>query len=238
MDIRRFFCENHVDDSIIEINEEEAYHLKKVLRVKIGNEIEITNGKGMLYTGNIDGFTSDRVRVRVRKTEKININSKKIVLAPSLLKRIPMNFMIEKLSEIGVNEITPVVFKRTECKFSDKIIQKWKKIAISSLKVNKQVWLTKINYPVSLGELIVKYKDIENKLMLDIDGTSKLNMPDETNTIAVIGPPGDYLEAEREELIDSGFSQIKINSSILKVETAAISISALLREKSLDPGTI
>ncbi len=231
MDIRRFFSRTPIVDSIIDIDSEEAYHLRRVLRVKIGTEIEITNGAGLLYYGMIDSFINDVVRVKINKTEKYEKSSNRIIIAPSLLKRNAMNLMIEKLSEIGVDEITPVLFNRTELKPSDKLVQKWEKIAIASLKVNKQVWLTKINIPMKLSDLIKNYNNIENKFMLDIEGNTKINESPLLNTIAVIGPPGDYVKQERDNLIDKGYSRIKINNAILKVETAAISISSILKEK-------
>ncbi len=233
MDIRRFFSRNPIVDSMIDIDSEEAYHLRKVLRVKIAAEIEITDGTGSLYYGKIDGFIKDIVRVKIYKTEKYKKSSNRIIIAPSLLKRNAMNLMIEKLSEIGVDEITPVLFNRTELKPSDNLIQKWEKIAIASLKVNKQVWLTKINIPIKLSDLIENYNNIENKFMLDIDGNTKINESPLLNTLAVIGPPGDYIKQERDNLINEGYSSTKINNSILKVETAAISISSILKEQEL-----
>jgi len=237
VDLRRFFSRAEVNGSFIDLTDEEAYHLKKVLRVKKGKEIEITDGEGTLYFGLVDSFFENSVRVKIEKTRRFDKRKKNIIIAPSLLKRTSMNFMIEKLSEIGVDEITPVLFNRTELKISDKIVQKWEKIAITSLKVNKSVWLTKINSPLSLKDLIEKYKLINNKIMLDIDGNTKISDKTVLDTIAVIGPPGDYISAEKKLLIGSGYGAIKINSSILKVETAAISISAVLKERDFSMET-
>ncbi len=231
MDLRRFFSRADVNGSFIDLVDEEAYHLKKVLRVKKGKEIEITDGDGTLYFGMVDSFLENSVRVKIEKTKRFDKKKKNIIIAPSLLKRASMNLMIEKLSEIGVDEITPVLFNRTELKTSDKIIQKWEKIAIASLKVNKSVWLTKINLPVILKDLIEKYKLINNKIMLDIDGNTKVSDKTVLDTIAVIGPPGDYIIAEKNLLIENKYKSIKINSSILKVETAAVSIAAVLKER-------
>jgi len=231
MDIRRFFCDDEPKNSIMELTGEESYHLIKVLRVRKGTEIEITDGKGSLYLGSIDSFTGHSVRVKVKHTEKKIKNDSKIIIAPSLLKRVPMNLMIEKLTEIGVDEISPVIFNRTELKASDKLVEKWKKIAIASIKVNKRVWLTKINSPIIFEEIIKKYNYLKNKYILDIQGEKCTDDTITDDLIAVIGPPGDYIKKERDILIENAYKSVKINSSILKVETAAISFSALLKEK-------
>jgi 16S rRNA (uracil1498-N3)-methyltransferase len=232
MDLRRFFSEEKVRGSIIDIVDEEAYHLRKVLRVKKGTVIEITDGKGVLHYGKVDSFSGENVRVWIERTERFKKTERKIIIAASLLKRTPMNFMIEKLTEIGVDEITPIIFNRTELKPSEKVVKKWEKIAIASIKVNKRPWLTKVNSPIAFDELIEKYTNINRKYMLDIQGKKKLSvLTDNIRMIAVIGPPGDYIQSEREVLFANGYEPIKISNSILKVETAAISVSAILKEK-------
>jgi len=122
----------------------------------------------------------------------------------------------------------PLVFARTDEKYSSSMLKKWQRIALQSLKVNKKLWPTQIYPPVCPSELTESMKDIQLKLLLDVEGETGPPIDICESVVSVIGPPGDFVPEERERLLKKGFIQIKINDSILKTETAAISIAAVL----------
>ncbi len=227
MDIRRFYSNQDINDGTIELIDEEAYHLKKVLRAQIGDTVEVTNGLGNLYIGKVDSLKGDRVKVKINENHRFPKREGRFIIAPSLLRRNPMNLIIEKLSELGVPEITPVLFNRTEIKPANKVVQKWEKIAITSLKVNKRVWMSRINEPIYLQQLIDHYADVERKIMLDIDGDRSNYAENKADTIIVVGPPGDFIEREKTALHANGYTAANINGGTLRVETAAITAAAI-----------
>ena len=218
MNLRRFFTETEIKNNTAEIGGEELHHLKNVIRLKVNDCLELVNGKGFLYRGEITEINSNSAKVRVKVIKKEGKSRGKIIIAPSLLSRRAMNILIEKLSEIGISEIRPVIFDRTEEKPVESRINKWKKIASSSLKVNGRLWLTDIFPPVNLDDILRYSEKIPAKILLDLAGVFEKNLDLKSSIIVLIGPPGDFLDQERKKILQNG-----------KSETAAISISAILK---------
>jgi len=228
MSIRRFYSPHPLIDNHVSITGEELHHLKRVNRAKKGDKIEVIDGKGALYFGNIRTLKDHEAIVEITSEEKQDKPSSIIIIAPSLTKKKAMNVMVEKLAEMGVDEIRPVIFSRTDEKYSSSMLKKWQRIAQQSLKVNKKLWTTQIYPPVSPFELTENMKDIQLKLLLDVEGETGPPVDICESVVSVIGPPGDFVPEERELLLTKGFIQMKINNSILKTETAALSIAAIL----------
>jgi len=228
MRARRFYSSEKSNSSFIEIALDELYHLKKVLRKKQGDSIEIFNGIGSLFSGKIESINKSKAIVRITKETRKERPPVNIIIAPSLLKKKTMNLMIEKLTEMGTDEIQPIVFARTEAVYSDSLMNKWEKLAIESLKVNNNLWTTKINPPCSVEKLISNSSEIKNRILLDIEGDTTVFKSNE-QFLCVIGPPGDYTQEEKKLFKGAGFIPININKSIMKVETAAFSIVSILK---------
>ncbi len=228
MRTRRFHSKGKTDHLFIEIVSNELYHLKNVLRKKRGDSIEVFNGKGSLFSGKIESINKSKAIVKITKEILKERPSTNIIIAPSLLKKKTMNLMIEKLTEMGVNKIQPVIFARTEAVYSNSLISKWEKLAIESLKVNGNLWVTDINPPCSVKELILSSSEIKNKILLDIEG-EKAYFKGIGQFVCVIGPPGGFTSEERKLFTKSGFIPININESVMKVETAAFSTVSILK---------
>ena len=225
---RRFYSDRESGSGHIEIVSDELFHLRKVLRGKPGDPVEIFNGKGTLLSGKIESVGSSKAVVKIENEtikEKSPVN---IIIAPSLLKRKPMNLMIEKLTEMGVDEIRPVIFSRTEASLTMPAMKKWEKTALESLKVNNNLWASKIHPPCTAEELIRGSENIKNKILLDVEG-KRTYIKDKGTFLCVIGPPGDFTTEERELFINAGFEPVNINESVMKVETAAFSAVSILK---------
>jgi 16S rRNA (uracil1498-N3)-methyltransferase len=229
MGTRRFFSDNPVNGSVIRITGDEYHHLKHVNRARCGDQIEVIDGRGSFFVGEIRELKPAEAVVHIKSSEKQDKPVPGVILAPSLLKQRPMNLMIEKLTEIGVDEIRPVMFRRTDETYSPSRLKKWRRTAIQSLKVNKRPWLTDIFPPVNIDEIIALSQSFKTRILLDITAEKPLPASWSSPVIAVVGPPGGMEEEEREQFIRQGFLPCQINDSVLKTETAAISIGAILK---------
>lgn len=213
------------------------YHLVTVNRAKPGDEVEVFDGKGTLFWGCIEKIGDKAAQVAIHKEHREEKPPAKLVVAPSLVKKKNMHLLIEKLAEIGVDEIRPLYFSRTDEKFAPSMLKKWRKIALQSLKVNKRLWLPGIFPPEKITGVIENTGHFPTRILLDIEGTSMAEAPEpQFPTIVVIGPPGDFLEEERRLLLESGFIPYRINPGILKTETATLSIAAILNMIALKQG--
>jgi 16S rRNA (uracil1498-N3)-methyltransferase len=233
MNTRRFFSDSspgvNSPGATLSINGDELHHLRHVNRAKCGDIIEVINGKGSLYTGEIRAFKPGEAIIDIKQEETCDKPGSNIIIAISILKQRPMGILIEKLSEMGIDEIQPIIFTRTDEKYNPSRLKKWQKIAIQSLKVNKRLWSTVIHEPLTFAHFITYSARFDTKLMLDISGDIATTNQWPHPILAVIGPPGDYCEDERAGLVKNGFMRYNINDAVLKSETAAISIAAILK---------
>ncbi|MCU0285359.1 MAG: 16S rRNA (uracil(1498)-N(3))-methyltransferase [Acidobacteria bacterium] len=232
MENRRFITDRLPSGNHVFITGDELHHLKTVNRAKCGTEIEVIDGKGTCYSGKIKSMANHEAVVEITGHKTHEKPPVRITIAPSLIKKKAMAVLVEKLAEIGVDEIRPVIFNRTDEKYHHTLLKKWQRIARQTLKVNGKLWPTEIFPPVNLEQLIAGTRDTDAKIMLHMDGLRE-NIHDawnkKMNIISVIGPPGDFLPEEKSLLEKNGFVCINLNEGILKTETAAISTAAILK---------
>ena len=230
--IRRFFSDFNSRAGNISITGDELFHLKNVLRGKRGDPVEVTNGRGKLIYGEIENIISDRATIRIKKMRSEKKPPITVMIAPSLLKKKPMNLLIEKLSELGVDEIRPVVYQRSDMGYTDSGPEKWQKIAIQSIKVSDRLWVPEVFAPMDIEEMMALSRRARTKIFLDLKSDQREHITWLPPVLALIGPPGDFTEREREMILRNGFRPLRINECTLKTETAAISIAAFLKFKS------
>lgn len=227
---RRFFSPWNPTDQTVTIDGEEFHHIKTVLRACEGEEIELINGRGGLSTARISLIQPNRLQAELEKKTNHPSRATAIAIAPSPTRSANTSWMMEKLCELGVDEIFPILCQRTEFKSShtETIKRRWEKIAIQALKVNQRLWLTTIHTPLPLYDFLKRINEFPSRLLLDIDSKQCIpgNLP--APVLAAIGPPGDFTKAEKEVIISAGFSPVMINRGILKTETAAIAVAAVM----------
>jgi 16S rRNA (uracil1498-N3)-methyltransferase len=229
MNKRRFFSVQPIGGDSLTLDGEEFHHITTVMRARAGDELEIVDGRGKWARAVITKLGRCSIQAEVIELKTEDKPPARVIIAPSLTKSHAMNWMIEKLSEMGVDEIRPVVTERTDAQPGKALREKWEKIASQSLKVNRRLWRTEIRTPVSLMELISVSAGIPNRVWLEIEGSGRLRPPIRFPVMTVIGPPGDFTEAERTILRESGFTGCRINDAVLKTETAAMAVAAILK---------
>ena len=200
------------------------------MRYRVGDELEIVNGRGRLSTGRIAAVKGRSLQVAVQGVEDFPLPAPRVIIAPSLTKGHAMNWLIEKLSEMGVDEIRPLVCERTDVAWNAAQLRRWEKIAAQSLKVNRKYWLTRILPPVSPAGLIAAAAAMPAKVLLDHRRhRASWRRPAAFPVLAVVGPPGDFSDGEKELFRASGFLPALVNDAILKTETAALAVAAILK---------
>lgn len=228
MGTRRFFSTHGVVNDVVRVSGDELFHLRNVNRARVGDPVQVIDGAGTLVIGKIRSINEKEAVVAVEECVKEPPPALKIVVAPSLVKKRAMNLMIEKLSEIGVDEIRPVIFEHTDEKYTPSMLTKWQRITAQSLKVNKKLWMTRIYPPVSPAEIAPLAHSVQSRLALDTRGEPLVPAAVPLPALVVVGPPGDFTGEEIGLFDHNGFGRIRVNPCTLKSETAAISIAAIL----------
>ena len=238
----RFFVEPaQIEDKRIVITGRDVNHIKNVLRMKIGEEIAVSNGiDSREYRCGIEEYTEDEVICTLRfiKEDGVELPSK-IYLFQGLPKADKMELVIQKAVELGVYEVIPVAAKRCVVKLDDKKaaakINRWQGIAEAAAKQSKRSVIPTVHDVMSMGEAIAYAKDMDVRLIPyelaeDMAHTKSLiDAVSAGSSIAVfIGPEGGFEESEVQAAVTAGIEPITLGRRILRTETAGMTVLSWL----------
>ncbi len=230
-----------VDSGRIEKNEikiigEDLNHLKNVLRGEIGDTVYISDNEQYKYKTEILKIGKNEITLATKGKEKILRKFPEIILFQCVLKKNPMEFVIQKSTEIGVDRIVPVISRRTivdSGKVSDKLAR-WQKISDGASMQCKRDFSCRISSPEDIHGIMVSEYDYffipyeksanYNKIISeDADALSRISAIG-----FIIGPEGGFEENELNYLKKNGAREIKLGKNIYRSETAAIYFLSVL----------
>ena len=235
-----------VDSSQLNGNEivilgSDVNHIKNVLRMKVGEEVAVSNGvDGKEYRCEIASLQEDMVRLTLRfvKEDGLELPSK-VYLFQGLPKGDKMELIIQKMVELGVYEIIPVATKRCVVKLDDKKasskITRWQGIAEAAAKQSKRRIVPSVHGVLSFGEALQYAKDMDLKLIPyelaeGMAETKKLieGVQPGQSVAVFIGPEGGFEESEVDKAKEQGVLPITLGKRILRTETAGLTVMAWL----------
>jgi 16S rRNA (uracil1498-N3)-methyltransferase len=229
MDLSYFYEENIEQPTHI-LSEETSRHCVQVLRMKEGEELQLTDGKGSLFTAAILEADKKHCTIKIESTENLKLKTQNVCIAISLLKN-PSRFewFIEKATEIGVSEIIPLICDHTEKQ--NFRFERMQNILISAMLQSKQTWLPQLHQPKKFIDLldedfnglklIAHCAEDEKRSISDIDHFFK-------SKLILIGPEGDFSKEEIEIALTKNFIPVSLGNTRLRTETAGIVAVALL----------
>ena len=230
--MKLFFGEIFPD---VKINDEEQQHIVKVLRMREGEEIFVTDGKGNLAKGNLI-FEGKKVSLDIKEIkENLTEFSPKLHIAIAPTKNIDrIEFFVEKATEMEVSEITILQTEKTERKNLN--IDKLRKQAIAASKQSLRFHFPKINDVTKLSDFL-KNVNPETTFVAHCDAsferTEISKIQNVENITFLIGPEGDFSEKEIKLLSEKGIKAVSLGHQRLRTETAGIFITAWNYEKMI-----
>jgi 16S rRNA (uracil1498-N3)-methyltransferase len=214
---------------------QEARHALKVLRLKKGDEIFVFDGEGREYLAVIDAASPTSVKVKILEETKVNRDSPlKSTLFMGITNKIQkFELAVQKVTELGVTEIVPVICKRSSTaqlvKNWDNKLRRWRDISINAAKQCGRNVLPEIRTPIRLEDVEVDSElsfvlwEKGGKSFKDFQGYS-------ANSVSfLVGPEGGLEREEIEVLEKKGFKPIYLGKRILRAETAAIAGMAIIQ---------
>lgn len=217
----------------IELDEDTSKHVINVLRMKKGEQLHVTNGKGTLLLTSIIDDHKKRCRVTVQKDQFIERTGRKTSIAISLLKNNSrLEWFLEKATELGITEIIPLLCDRTEKQ--NFRYDRMHNILVSAMLQSQQAWLPVLHQPVGFGQLLKQEDVIDNtqKFIAHCVPGPKQNLAAMVNTslpsqIVLIGPEGDFTNEEISFATEHYFIPVSLGETRLRTETAGM-VSAVL----------
>lgn len=224
--MKLFFGE--INNRLVTINDEEQQHIVKVLRMKDGEEIHITDGKGNLASGTlfIEGKKAG-IHVSQIKADTPDFNPKlHIAIAPT--KNIDrIEFFVEKAVEMGISEITILQTEKTERKNIN--IDKIRKQAIAASKQSLRFHFPVINDVIKLSDFLKKIDSETTFVAHCNENLKRINLneiPKLDNYTFLIGPEGDFSDKEILFLAEKGIKAVSLGNQRLRTETAGVFVAA------------
>lgn len=210
------------------LSEEESKHAIRVLRLHAGDTVHLIDGRGGLYKTEILDPHPKRTSLKVHEAQTgygKNPYHLHIAIAPTKnMDRI--EWFIEKATEIGISEVTPVIAEHSERK--DIKTERLEKVAVAAMKQSLKAYLPRINPPVAFSKLLAMYADtpdLHKGIAHCVDAEKKYIdnvFSAASNYLLLIGPEGDFSEREINDALQAGFMPLSLGNSRLRTETAAL----------------
>ena len=224
--VRLYFPDKIQSDLSSHLTKEQTHYLKDVMRLKKGDRLSVFNTLGE-WNAVIENYEKKGVKIKIIDKARDKDNEKNIWLAFSPIKQNPLNFVIQKGTELGVQRFIPILSERTIVREIN--IERIKKIIIEASEQSNRISVPEINKPELLKKFLSKFPKNGSLIFCDINSNQKnlkniLSKKIDGPICILIGPEGDFSENERKMIIDLNQTQpISLAKNILKAETAALS---------------
>lgn len=235
-----FVTKDKISDNEIIIDSEDAKHIKKVLRINIGDTITVCDGSGTDYTAQISEIDEKQVVCEIIDSKLCDTEPGiKVTLFQGLPKASKMDYIIQKNTELGICEITPVAMSRCVVKLEnkkaeEKKTERWQKIAVEAAKQSGRGIIPIINMPMTFDDVLKALKNYDLVFApYECEEQTRLRNVVEENTDAkniafIIGPEGGFDPVEIDKLKAAGIKTVTLGKRILRTETAAEAVISML----------
>jgi 16S rRNA (uracil1498-N3)-methyltransferase len=238
-----FYLPERITDNTTSISDaEQLHHLRDVLRLKAGDEIVVFDGEGDEYLCEIMELDKKHAGLQIKTRKSAPIRKLKLAIACAIPKQSRMDDIVDKLTQLGVDSIIPLVTQRVIVKLGgtqENRLERWRKIALSASEQSHRNTLPNIFPVIGLQEFLVESKGYELKLMPTLTGERKtirqvLAGSTPASILVLIGPEGDFTPEEIQDAFSAGVIPISLGDTVLRVDTAAIAVASYIKLHSVE----
>ena len=231
-------------ESTLELDDDKARYLSRVLRLRVGDSLRVFDGEGNEYAATISSIGKSGASLCVESEITTKTESGlRIHLVQGISRGERMDFVVQKATELGVKRITPVLTEYGVVKLdalrAEKRRDHWQKVTASACEQSGRVRVPLVDAPIPLKAWFGnKPEQIDAELILKPGATTPLaRIPaPETKVCVLIGPEGGFSDIEYEDAIVAGFRPVSLGPRVLRTETAAVAALAILQSTWGDLG--
>ena len=227
--IRLYYPNSIVENTTSLLSKEHTHYVANVMRLKRGSNINFFN-KGGEWVSEIVFLEKDRIEVKFLNRVKKSVQTSSMELAICLVKKNPMEIILQKATELGVVKITPIISERTDVKELN--LERAKKIVIEATEQSNQLSPPEISKITKLKDFVNNLNETSKLFFADINSKDKLKKEDikgDNLKTILIGPEGDFTPNERKMILENKNTiSFSLSKNILKTETATISALSLV----------
>jgi 16S rRNA (uracil1498-N3)-methyltransferase len=229
----RFFSPQPITGERVTLDGPEAHHLLHVMRAKVGERVTLFDGSGAEFDAEITGCGRSQVDVRVLARREVDRELPfELIVGVSLPKGDRQKWLVEKLTELGVTELVPLMTERGVAQPTDSALERLERSVIEAAKQCGRNRLMRIAKPQAWLDWVHAESDgLETRrLFAHPDGTSIAtdDLCVSRPTRFAIGPEGGFTDAEVAAAIAAGWQSVELGARILRVETAAVAVAAVV----------
>jgi len=215
--------------SSVVLSEETSKHCIQVLRMKVGELLQLTDGKGNAYKASIRTSDKRHCEVLIEETSFEEQATRKVCMGISLLKNASrLEWFLEKATEMGVAEIVPLICHRTERQHFR--MDRMQNIVVAAMLQSQQVWLPILHEPIAVEKVIANASQAQKLIAHCEDGLKQTikELPIDVSVQMLIGPEGDFTTEEIAMALQNGYKAVSLGNTRLRTETAGIVATCLL----------
>lgn len=230
----RFYCAEFSARNAV-IAGDELHHLRDVRRLGVGDAVELFDGKGRLAECSVRHIDRRGAEFQVHRVTEVAAPRGGLALATAMPKGGRMDWLVEKVTELGIVALWPLVTERGAVSApGDEKQRGWHRRAVEAAKQCRRLWLPEILQPMSVADAIAQVNAHPPDLVLLADLSADARAAGQyrgegvSAIVGFVGPEGGFTDEERASLRAAGARPVRLASNVLRIETAAVALAAVL----------
>jgi 16S rRNA (uracil1498-N3)-methyltransferase len=227
------------DSQSVDLTGDEHHHLSRVLRVSTGDEVFVSNGRGMIVACEVGGVERRLTRLKVDRTVEDRAGENSLTLALACLKKDAFEYAVKQCTELGVTHFLPFVAAKSRLKtYTPSYLDRLRRIALSAMKQSFRSFLPSVDDAIGFDALLGRASLSPSVLVGDADAPAIDVHPRPRPIMIVVGPEGGLTPDERDRLGSLGCESASVSAYRLRSETAAAALTGLVGMSSSDGNSI
>lgn len=214
------------------LEEDEAHHVARVLRMEVGDAVVLFDGRGGLSEARIAAIERGRVTVDADVPRHVPFDLRyRVTLAVAMSKAHRHSYLVEKCTELGVAALWPILSERSVTRPAEAAVDKWSRRAIEAAKQSLRAWVPRVEPSQSVASAVARRGEFHAGLVAAPSSAENFSqalaaLPRDASVLAFVGPEGGWTPAELQAFASAEIRPVALSPSILRTETAAVAIGA------------